>query len=349
MDLETVYSMKTVLLILLTLICILCGAGLCAYGLTRLRRSVLAFASAAALLSVLSLPVLGILVLVSPSAFTQASFAAVLEAAVVFVYIPHLFLLYKVWQSGGGWKMIWGYGLTLFIHTIFTVSLLKSKTAINMDLYFGFVLDLICLGLFLLLGRHVLFRELSPFSIGRLMAEHDDAIIISDIGGRLLEANKQAYRLMPYLEEQICFSDFTDAACRTEIVLTLPDGCRNFQLSSSQVKDKKARIRAAVITLRDITEMTLLERELNQKRNELEIMNRKLRDYLNAAEKLLEEEQKSKMIGEIQDTIGLRVEQLLTELDSALALTDQEQITILSEKCRSILNDVRIVVHRLKE
>jgi hypothetical protein len=181
------------------------------------------------------------------------------------------------------------------------------------------------------------------------MQDHDDAIIVFDKGGRLMEANKKADRLLPFLSEDISYSNRSDSDSQTEIVLTLPEGHRNFHLSNTPVRDKKGRVRAAVITLRDITEITLLERELNEKRNELEIMNRNLRDYLNAADKLLEEEQKTRMIQEIQETIGLKAEQLMAELDCAGKDADHDQIIRLTEKCRSIMNDVRTVVHQLAE
>jgi len=132
-----------------------------------------------------------------------------------------------------------------------------------------------------------------------------------------------------------------------EVAISFPNGIRHYQYGSTQVKDKRGSIEATVLNFHDITEISLLEKELEEKNAELEELNIKLKTFLDTAEKLLEEEQKAKAAKDIKEIVGTKIEKLLSELETVSFYNKQEKLPGLIEDCREVIAVVRLAMQKL--
>jgi hypothetical protein len=247
------------------------------------------------------------------------------------------------------------------IHIMCVFCLWEKRPGILADylpvLDFGFFSILLTLS-----GRN-LFTELSPLSIDNFMQEFDDMILIFDKYGKLIDANKQAKKTWPFLQDGLTINEFLEKLKEMtvskkciekngivryeEVVLSFSNGIRHYQYGETPVKDKKGSIRATVMNFHDITEQSLLEKELAEKNNELEKLNIKLKAFLDTAEKLVEEEQKAKAAKDIKEMVGARIEKLLSELESVSFCNKQEKLPELIENCRDAMAGVRLAILKL--
>jgi len=360
-DYYAAYSPYAMLLIAATVICIILGAFLCAYGVVKVGKGPLFWLVIIILLGFLFLPVTGFMVLVSPSIKLQELYLNLQRYIALFTTVPLLFILFSMYRRGCRLKQCGVFGLVFLIHTVCVFYLWGSRSGVLADylpvLNFGFF------SMFLISARISFFVELSPVSIDNFMQELKDTILIFDKNGKLIDANEEANKLWPFLHDGLTINEFLENLkaitilnkCSEkngliqygEVVLSFPGGIRHYQYSTTQVMDKMGSIQAAVLNFHDITEKSLLEKELAEKNEELEKLNMQLITFLDTAEKLLEEEEKAKISKDINEMIGNRIEKLLAELEGVSLGNKQEELPELIENCREVMAGVRFAIQKL--
>jgi len=360
-DYYAAYSPYAMLLIATTIACVVFGAFLCAYGFIKVEKSFLFWVVIIALIGFLCLPVMGFMALVSPSLELQDMYLDLRRFIALFAVVPLLCVFYGMHRRGCGLKQCGMFGLVFLIHIICVFYLWEKRPGVLAD-YLP-MLDFDIFSILLTLSRHSLFVELSPVSIDNFMQELDDMILIFDKSGKLIDANRQAKKSWPFLHDGLTINEFLERLKKMtvskkcvekngivryeEVVLSFSNGIRHYQYGETQVKDEKGSNRATVLNFHDITEQSLLENELAEKNDELEKLNIKLKAFLDTAEKLVEEEQKAKAVKDIKETVGARIEKLLSGLESVSFCNKQEKLPELIENCREAMAGVRLAMQKL--
>lgn len=360
-DYYAAYSPYAMLLIAITIACVVFGAFLCAYGFIKVGKSFLFWTVIIALLGFLCLPVMGFMALVSPSLELQDFYLASRRFTALFATAPLLCILFSLYRGGCRLKQYGAFGLVFLIHIMCIFYLWKNRSGVLAD-YLP-VLDFGIFSILLTLSRRSLFVELSPVSIDNFMQELDDMILIFEKSGKLIDANRQAKKSWPFLHDGLTINEFlknvktitVSKKCiekngivrHEEVVLSFSNGIRHYQYGETQVKDEKGSIRATVLNFHDITEKSLLEKELAEKNDELEKLNIQLKTFLDTAEKLVEEEQKAKAAKDIKEVVSIKIEKLLSELESVSFRNKQEKLPDLIENCREVMAGVRLAMQKL--
>ena len=360
-DYYAAYSYYAMLLIAATIACIIFAALLCAYGVVKVGKGFLLWLIIITLLGLLCLPVMGFMALVSPSLELQGLYLTLQRFIALFATAPLLCIFSSMYRRGCNLKQYGMFGLVFLTHIMCVLYLWNNNSGVLAD-YLP-VLDFGVFSIFLILARHSIFVELSPVSIDNFMQELDDMILIFERSGKLIDANLQTKKTWPFLQEGLTMDEFlqnlqaltvSKKGCQKggmvqheEVAISFPNGIRHYQYGSTQVKDKRGSIEATVLNFHDITEISLLEKELEEKNAELEELNIKLKTFLDTAEKLLEEEQKAKAAKDIKEIVGTKIEKLLSELETVSFYNKQEKLPGLIEDCREVIAVVRLAMQKL--
>ncbi|MCL6612587.1 MAG: PAS domain-containing protein [Peptococcaceae bacterium] len=360
-DYYAAYSPYAMLLIATTIACVVFGAFLCAYGFIKVGKGFLFWVVIITLLGFLCLPVMGFMALVSPSLELQNFYLASRRFIALFAAVPLLCIVFSLYRGGCGFKQYGAFGLVFLIHIMCVFYLWEQRPGVLAD-YFP-VLDFGIFSILLTFTGRSLFVELSPVSIDNFMQEIDDMILIFEKSGKLIDANRQAKKLWTHLHDGLPIDEFfknlkaitiskkyiekKGIMQREELALSFPTGTRHYQYGTTQIKDKMGNVQATVLNFHDITEESLLEKELEKKNDELVKLNIQLKTFLDTAEKLVEEEQKAKAAKDIKEAVSIKIEKLLSELESVSFLNKQEKLPDLIENCREAMAGVRLAMQKL--
>lgn len=360
-DYYAAYSPYAMLLIAITIACIIFGAFLCAYGVVKVGKGFLLLLVIITLLGFLCMSVMVFMALVSPSLKLQDLYLTLQRFIALFATIPLLCIAFSMYRGGCRHKQFAAFGLVFLIHITCVFYLWKKTSGVLIDYLPMF--NFCVFSLFLIFSKHRLFVELSPVSIDNFMQELDDMIIIFEKSGKLIDTNRQAKKTWPFLHDGLTINEFLEnlkvmtisKKCteknvimqREEIALSFPTGIRHYQYSTTLVRDRIGSIQATVLNFHDITEKSLLEKEMAEKNAELEKLNVQLKTFLDTAEKLMEEEHKAKAVKHIKEAVGTRIEKLLSELESVSFRNKQEKLPDVIEKGREMMAGVRLAMQKL--
>ena len=217
--------------------------------------------------------------------------------------------------------------------------------------------------------RRQIFAELSTVSLEIFMDSIDDAVIIFDRYGKLLDLNTNAKNLFREFLIRNTLDEFMNAvnshilfdqALLTineqksrEIGINCPLGSRYFIYSMTLPRNKRDETIAIVLTFHDITDKKVILAELDEKNTEFEKLNQQLHNYILAAIHLEEEKEKNRTALQVQETIGQSIIELLAGLEVLKLAKENDRKEIeqkLSEmiaNCRQVLLEVRISVEKL--
>ena len=223
----------------------------------------------------------------------------------------------------------------------------------------------------LVLQRQNVFAEMSDLSIDGFMEKVDDAILIFARSDRLVDFNRNAAQVFPFVTGSMpadgfygCLEEISPSQVRpspptgsqaTEPVqfeVQSPIGTRYYMHYSTPVMSREGLI-ATVLTFHDVTEETLLLGELEEKNAQLDEFNRQLKEYISVADRLEDEREKNRAVMEIQEVIGERIAELLIGLEAVRAVKEgsdtvaREKIAEVIDNCRAVMSDVRRVMERL--
>lgn len=228
---------------------------------------------------------------------------------------------------------------------------------------------LLCTGC-IFFNRHRIFAELSEVSLDAFMEGHEDAVVIFDRSGILMDHNQSAVNLTGWLNKQTNLNDFLENLCLSsvsenmseanaaeqepiEIRLEGPLGLRYYLYNRTIARNKKNKMVATVLSFHDVTEKTVLLQELELKNTELDRMNRELQNYLAVAARLEEEKEKNRVFQEIQETIGGRLTELIEEMEWIRSTEKSGEKPVVKKldrvilRCRELMADIRLVVNQL--
>lgn len=208
LDYYAAYSYYAMPLIAATIACIIFAAFLCAYGVVKVGKGFLLWLIIITLLGLLCLPVMGFMALVSPSLELQGLYLTLQRFIALFVTVPLLGISFSMYRRGCNLKQYGMFGLVFLTHIMCVLSLWNNNSGVLAD-YLP-VLDFGVFSIFLILARHSIFVELSPVSLDNFMQELDDMILIFEKSGKLIDANLQAKKTWPFLQDGLTMDEFLD-------------------------------------------------------------------------------------------------------------------------------------------
>lgn len=355
------YTPYAMLLIAGTVVCILLGALICAFGAVKLSKGLTFWLMIVTFVGLLCLPVLGFFAFVSPSIQLQQLFQALQRYTALSITIPLLGIPVCIHRRGLGLRWLGIFGLVFLVHFACVICLWGSPSGIIAD-YFP-ILDYSVFSMFLIMSRQTLFVEFSPVSLDNFMQEIDDMILIFDRNMILIDANAQVLRLWPFLHMGMPMDTFfnmlkemaVSVMCSTQSPLIQREGMvlsfegvnRSYHYDKTNVKDKKGNTQAIVLNFSDVTERSWLERELTVKNSELEELNNRLQVYLDIADRLIEEEQKAKVANRINELVGERIADIIAELETVSMENRMEKLPYVIDWCRETMAGVRLAMGKL--
>jgi nitrogen-specific signal transduction histidine kinase len=198
------------------------------------------------------------------------------------------------------------------------------------------------------------FAKLVPIARDVAVAEIKDPLLIVDRDGRLVDYNDTASRVVPALDGGSVGAGVSTLVPELDSVytadhpkeVTLPvDGeTRHYSVRVSQVEDQRST-RGHVILLRDITERTEREQELEAARQELEASNERLEEFasvvshdlrspLNVAQLGLElaredrDDEQLATVAQAHDRMERLIDDLLDLARQGAELDDVEQVSV---------------------
>jgi len=219
--------------------------------------------------------------------------------------------------------------------------------------------------------RRSIFTELSEMSIDAFMERAEDAILIFDRAGKLMDYNRHAKVIFPFINNEYtidCFNSYLrlqiisgsiisaakNDAKPQEISLTYDGSTHYYMFAQTELKNNKNLLIATILTFHDITEMTLLVDELEKKNLQLEELNSKLKDYIAVSHRLDVETEKNRAVMKIEETLGQHIAELLGDLETLEKTADSESDDMIKEKLsqyiengRSVMSDIRNTVESL--
>ncbi len=220
--------------------------------------------------------------------------------------------------------------------------------------------------------RRSIFTELSEISIDAFMERAEDAILIFDRSGKLMDCNRNAKVIFPFINNEYtidCFNNYLrlqiisgsifSAAAENdakpqEISLTYDGGTHYYMFAETELKNNKNLLIATILTFHNITEKTLLLAELEKKNLQLEELNGKLKDYIAVSHRLDVETEKNRAVMEIEETLGQHIAELLGDLETLEKTAQSESDDMIKEKLsqyiengRSVMSDIRNTVESL--
>lgn len=345
---DQAYTLHAVVLMAATILCVVSGAALLAWTGEKLYKRPLFWAAAAALLFLAAFAVVRLIFLIAP---TQAVYAVVgrlqTVAGVMSAAAPLMILIALIIRRHFA-SLVFGMAVIAFLNVAGTAAVLQTKPVSSVDFYPAASFFAFC-G-FCLLSSKNLFPELTVVSPEAFLKELDDLILVFDRSGRLMKANRNATEVF-HPHEGMAREEFDTvlkeiAAVHEDktIALVTLSGKRYYQHSETTVKKRGGAPLATVLMFSDVTEMTVLKSELNDRNERLKAQGEKLEAYIKTAERLEAEEQKETATREIEQAIGRRLEDLTRKMESDAA---SQNLPRLIETCRDIMTGVRLAVSRL--
>ncbi len=221
-----------------------------------------------------------------------------------------------------------------------------------------------------LFNRQRIFAELSEVSLDVYMEEHEDAVVIFDRSGNLMDFNQSAGILFGWMEPTVALDYFLAKISESivsgkipeayevgqepaEIGLEGPLGLRYYLFSRTIARNRKNMPVATVLSWHDVSRRTVLLQELEQKNTELDRLNSQLKNYLAVAARLEEEKEKNRVFLEIQETIGARLAGLIGELERMRETGKinekpaDEKLAAVTLRCRELMFEIRLSVNQL--
>jgi len=310
-----------------------------------------------------------LLALVSPTLQIRDMYLYLQQIGSLLLVPAFLFFLYNLWKCGMNRTMIFSSCL-IFCAVFVCIAGPFFRTS-------GLICDLMPLLAFMAVNMHAfyvrrsLFAELSELSMDTFMEELEDAVIIFNSRGNLLDFNQNAKNILKNIDEMETLNNFVQrinekivsgnrlsVSCdvrqeHVEIGIIEPSGIKYFICGRTISGNKKKFPVATVFTFHDVTEKTMLLHELEGKNDELDRLNAQLKNHIAVANRLEEEKEKNRAIIEIQETIGQSITELLFALQVFKAAGTghetpvKEKLSEIIDKCREIMSEIRISVEKL--
>ena len=310
-----------------------------------------------------------LLALVSPTLEIRDVYLSLQQVGSLLLVPALLLFLYSLWKYGIDRTMIFSFcliSLTVFVCIAGTFFMSS-----------GLIRDLLPLCTFLAVNIHALivrsslFAELSELSMDTFMEDLEDAVIIFDSCGNLLDFNKNAKTILQSINEMETLNNFVQrinekivsgkklsasADVRQEPAeadIMGPSGIKYYICGRTISRNKKNLPVATVFTFHDVTEKTILLHDLEGKNDELDRLNAQLKNHIAVANRLEEEKEKNRIIMEIQETIGHSITELLFALQvfktagTGHETAVKEKLSEIIDKCREIMSEIRISVEKL--
>lgn len=342
------YSLHAVALMAATIICVLSGAILLGLVAERLHKRPLFWMASAMFLFLSVFAVVRFVLLIAP---TQTIYHAVRKvqavAGVLSAAAPLLVLFALIIRKYSASLIFW-MAVISFLNAAGAVAVLQTEPLSGVDFcpaasFFAFY------GFYLWSSQN-LFPELSVASPEAFLKGLDDLILVFGSSNRLMKANHNAKDVF-HPHEGMAREEFDAVLKKTAavhedktIAFITPSGRRYYQQSETIVKKRGGALLATVLMFSDVTEMTVLKSELNDRNERLKAQGKKLEAYINTGERLEAEEQKEMVVREIEQVIGQKMERLTQEMESGEASKNLPRII---ETCRDIMTGVRLAVSGL--
>jgi|GEM_PF-2124802 len=342
------YSLHAVALMATTIICVLSSAVWLGLVSEKLYRRPLFWMTMAVLLFLTAFAVVRLVLLIAPTQTIydvvrrfQTIAGAVSAFALLMVLLALIIRKYFI-------KYITVLTVIIFLHTAGVAAVLQTKPIGVADFYP--VASYLAFCSFCLWSSKILFPELTVVSLETFLNGLDDLIVVFDRSGRLMKANCNvaevfhSYEGMVREEFDNVFKEVAAVQEDGTISLVTLSWKRYYQYSETIVEKRGGVPLATVLMFSDVTEMTVLKSELNDKNERLKTQGEKLEAYIKIAEKLESEEQKEMATHEIKQAIGQKIEDLAQEMESE---ETSQNLSRLIEACRDTMAEVRLTVSRL--
>jgi len=363
------YTPYTLFFAVLITTCMIASALFNAYIMIKVRKTMLYWAFVLVQLLLLIWLSGKLMALVSPTLEIRDFYLSLQQVGSLLLVPALLLFLYSLWKYGIDRTMIFSF--CLFSLTVFVC--IAGAFFISS----GLIRDLLPLCTFLAVNIHAvyfrrsLFAELSELSMDTFMEGLEDAVIIFDSCGNLLDFNKNSKTIMQNIHELETLNNFvqrinekivsgkklpTSADVRqepAEVDIMGPSGIKCYICNRTISRNKKNLLVATTFTFHDVTEKTMLLHELEGKKDELDRLNAQLKNHIAVANRLEEEKEKNRAIMEIHETIGHSITELLFALQvfkmagSEHETTVKEKLSEIIYKCREIMLEIRILVEKL--
>lgn len=132
-DYYAAYTSYAMILIAITIICIVIGALICAFGAAKAGKGFTFWIVVITLAGLLCLPVMGFLVLVSPSLHLQELFQALQRYIALSVTIPLWGIPVCMYRRGWGLGWLGNFSLVFLVHIVCVIYLWSSPSGIIAD------------------------------------------------------------------------------------------------------------------------------------------------------------------------------------------------------------------------
>lgn len=345
---DQAYSLHTLALLALIIVCLLSGAVLLALLGVKLFKVPLFWITAAIFLLLLTFAAVRFLLLIAP---TEVIYHRVIKLQTLMGFVsalaPFLFLLALIFGKHS-MKFIFVMFLMSSFNLLGVLAVLKADPISIRDFYPAVSYFIFC-GFCIYFYKN-LFPQLSHISLETFLNETHDLVLVFDNSNRLMKANSKAMETFQ-THEDMNLQEF-DAVLKELIgfnkdktmkLLCLSER-RYYQYSKTIVEKQSGLLLATVLMFFDVTEMTLLQAELRDRNRQLRIQGEKLKEYIKTLERLETEEQKEIIIHEIQQVMEEKMEKLTQEMESDQA---SQNLPGIIESCRGLMTEVRTVLSRL--
>lgn len=369
MDYMDVYTPYTLFFVVLITACIMISALFNAYIAIEVRKGILLWGYGFVQVTLLIWLGGKLMELVSPTREIINLQLAIQKAGILLLFPALAVFFFALWKRGADSKLLYCSGTVNLAVCACAARSFFVTSGISSDL--APLLAFIAWNSCIYWNRRSIFAELSDISIDKFMERLEDAIIIFDPAGKLMDYNQHATTMLPFMDKIEIIEDFyrrlnvemvsgsTLSACTSspsepmEISLKYADGVRYYLHSVTLSKNKKNIPIATILLFHDVTEKTMLLHELEKKNAELDRLNQEMKSYIAAAHRLEDEKEKNRAFLQLQQTIGQSIAELLIGLE-ALGTADKEQeeevravLSQIIEECRRVMSEIRESVEKL--
>lgn len=370
MDILYVYTTYTLLFVAVLTACVILAALMGTYIAVRVRKDMLFFAYLLIQTVFLLQLCADLFAFVSPIQPVADHWRA-LQRTTVFILVPALLLFSAVLLRKQNDKklVLPAFVFVLTIYACFAAMLVTSSKWL-------FDSAAPCAQLlwiaFIFFWRKEIFSAFSGLSIDMYMDQIDDAVLIFDSMHKLMDQNRNAHALFPYMTESSTIDDlFAVLGTRSASALPPPlvlyqinpepfefglrdeSGTRYLRCVASEVKFRDQARMATVLTFYDVTEKTELLHTLEEKNQALRKLNDALRNDIDVTNRLENEEEKIRASADIHEKISLSISELLTGLEALEAdIAAQDGTTAVKldqiiESCRVVMAEIRRSLEKL--
>ena len=369
MDYMQVYTPYTMSFVAAYTLCIMLSALFSAYIAVKVKKDLLFFGGVFVQAALLAQLLGKLLELVSPTQEIAGITAGVQKAGTLFLFPALALFLFAARKRAIKGRLYFSLCAVSLASAAFSAACCLSGSGPVYDS--AHACAFLIWNLFMFRVRKSVFAELSEISIDGFMERLEDAILIFDSGGKLMDCNESARSLFPSaapfgtLEEfYIRLNSGTALGGKlpppggeseepAEISLGGPWGIRHYLYGVTVLKNRKNEPAATILTFHDVTEKADLLRELERKNEELGRLNKELKRHIGVTGRLADETERNRAALEIQNTIGIRIEELLRDLqalESAGGVGDEavsERLAEITENCRRFMAEIRESVKML--